>query len=77
MKTAASQNQQPIEKRVAQQVRRDLMIFAGFIAAGFILSVNLDVVGLIHMAQCRRRDVWRADASTPPSPALHRKAATR
>jgi diguanylate cyclase (GGDEF)-like protein len=48
MKTAAIQNQPPIEKRVAQQVRRDLMIFAGFIAAGFILSVNLDVVGLIH-----------------------------
>lgn len=48
MNTAAIQNQPSIEKRVAQQVRRDLMIFAGFIAAGFILSVNLDVVGLIH-----------------------------
>jgi diguanylate cyclase (GGDEF)-like protein len=48
MNTAASHKQQPIEKRVAQQVRRDLMIFAGFIAAGFILSVNLDMIGLIH-----------------------------
>jgi diguanylate cyclase (GGDEF)-like protein len=48
MNTAAIQNQPSIEKRVAQQVRRDLMIFAGFIAAGFILSVNLDVVGLIN-----------------------------
>lgn len=37
-----------VDKRVAQQVRRDILIFAGFIAAGFILSVNLDVVGLIY-----------------------------
>jgi diguanylate cyclase (GGDEF)-like protein len=57
MTAVVNQKQQPsidqkkppsIEKRVSQQVRRDLMIFTGFIAAGFILSVNLDVVGLIH-----------------------------
>ena len=48
MSAAVSQKQPPVETRVAQQVRRDLLIFAGFIAAGFILSVNLDVVGLIH-----------------------------
>jgi len=57
MKTAAIQNQPPIENRVAQQVRRDLMIFAGFIAAGFILSVNLDVLGLIH--------AWATDFEDP------------
>jgi diguanylate cyclase (GGDEF)-like protein len=33
---------------VAQQVQRDLLIFAGFIAAGFILTVNLDVVGILY-----------------------------
>lgn len=48
MNAAMNEKQASIEARVAQQVRRDLMIFAGFIAAGFILSVNLDVVGLIH-----------------------------
>jgi diguanylate cyclase (GGDEF)-like protein len=36
------------ERRVTQQVRRDILIFAGFIAAGFILSVNLDIVGLLY-----------------------------
>lgn len=38
----------PVDRRVTEQVQRDLLIFAGFIAAGFILSVNLDVVGLIY-----------------------------
>ncbi len=48
-KTAASKLVQPsIDRKVAQQVRRDLLIFSGFIAAGFILSVNLDVVGLLY-----------------------------
>jgi diguanylate cyclase (GGDEF)-like protein len=37
-----------VDRRVTQQVQRDLLIFSGFIAAGFILSVNLDVVGLIY-----------------------------
>ena len=36
----------PVDRKVSKQVRRDLLIFAGFIAAGFILSVNLDVIGL-------------------------------
>ncbi len=40
--------QPSIDRKVAQQVRRDLLIFSGFIAAGFILSVNLDVVGLLY-----------------------------
>jgi hypothetical protein len=30
------------------------MIFAGFIAAGFILSVNLDVIGLLYALRGRR-----------------------
>ena len=38
----------PVDRKVSKQVRRDLLIFAGFIAAGFILSVNLDVVGLFY-----------------------------
>jgi len=47
-KASASKSVQSlIDRRVAQQVRRDLLIFSGFIAAGFILSVNLDVVGLL------------------------------
>ncbi len=37
-----------VERSVTSQVRRDMLIFAGFIAAGFILSVNLDVVGLLY-----------------------------
>ena len=37
-----------VDRRVTQQVQRDLLIFAGFIAAGFILSVNLDVVGVLY-----------------------------
>lgn len=40
--------QPSIDRRVAQQVQRDLLIFTGFIAAGFILSVNLDVVGILY-----------------------------
>jgi diguanylate cyclase (GGDEF)-like protein len=48
MTAAATKAQPSIDKRVSQQVRRDLMIFTGFIAAGFILSVNLDVVGLLY-----------------------------
>ncbi len=48
MKTEVMQAPVPVEKRVSQQVRRDLLIFSGFIAAGFILSVNLDVVGLLN-----------------------------
>lgn len=46
----ASVNQTPpsVDGQVACQVRRDLLIFTGFIAAGFILSVNLDVIGLLY-----------------------------
>jgi diguanylate cyclase (GGDEF)-like protein len=40
--------QPSVASLVSKQVRRDLLIFTGFIAAGFILSVNLDVVGLIY-----------------------------
>ncbi len=36
------------EQRINPQVRRDILVFTGFIAAGFILSVNLDVVGLLY-----------------------------
>jgi len=46
--SASKSAQSSIDRRVAQQVRRDLLIFSGFIAAGFILSVNLDVVGLLY-----------------------------
>lgn len=49
MKTDVSQAPVQVEKRVSQQIRRDLLIFTGFIAAGFILSVNLDVVGQLNM----------------------------
>lgn len=35
------------DRSVGQQVRRDLLILAGFLAAGYILSINLDVVGLL------------------------------
>ena len=44
----AKGGQPSVDRRVAQQVQRDLLIFAGFIAAGFILSVNLDVVGILY-----------------------------
>ncbi|MEQ1783924.1 MAG: EAL domain-containing protein [Hyphomonadaceae bacterium] len=48
-KTSAPASTLPsVDRRVQQQVRRDLLIFAGFIAAGFILSVNLDVVGILY-----------------------------
>lgn len=48
MTSPVSQTQPSIDGLVSRQVRRDLLIFTGFIAAGFILSVNLDVVGLIY-----------------------------
>ena len=48
MTTKARPARTSVDRRVTQQVRRDLLIFSGFIAAGFILSVNLDVVGLIY-----------------------------
>lgn len=48
MTSKAKPARNSVDRRVSQQVRRDLLIFAGFIAAGFILSVNLDVVGLIY-----------------------------
>jgi diguanylate cyclase (GGDEF)-like protein len=48
MSVSVNQPQVAADRRVTQQVRRDIMIFAGFIAAGFILSVNLDVVGLLY-----------------------------
>ena len=44
----ANQTQPSVDRRVSQQVWRDLLIFSGFIAAGFILSVNLDVVGWLY-----------------------------
>ena len=47
-KQAEPKTRSPAEQRVNSQVRRDILIFAGFIAAGFILSVNLDVVGLLY-----------------------------
>ena len=48
-KTSGARLAQPsIDRKVAQQIRRDLLIFSGFIAAGFILSVNLDVVGVLY-----------------------------
>ena len=46
--SAAKSTLPSVDRRVEQQVRRDLLIFAGFIAAGFILSVNLDVVGILY-----------------------------
>ena len=48
MTVAAKKTQPSVDRRVAQQVQRDLLIFSGFIAAGFILSVNLDVIGLLY-----------------------------
>lgn len=36
------------KRSIGAAVRRDILIFTGFIAAGFILSVNLDVVGLLY-----------------------------
>lgn len=45
---ADKQARKTAERRVTQQVRRDMLIFTGFIAAGFILSVNLDIVGLLY-----------------------------
>ena len=42
------QPRESVKRRVTAQVRRDMLIFSGFIAAGFILSVNLDVVGLLY-----------------------------
>lgn len=47
-KPAAKQKRSPADRQVTAQVRRDILIFAGFIAAGFILSVNLDVLGLLY-----------------------------
>ncbi len=47
-KPAEPQPRSPAEKRVTAQVRQDILVFSGFIAAGFILSVNLDVVGLLY-----------------------------
>jgi diguanylate cyclase (GGDEF)-like protein len=47
-KPADPKTRSSAEKRINAQVRRDILIFAGFIAAGFILSVNLDVVGLLY-----------------------------
>lgn len=47
-KKAEAQPRSPAEKKVTAQVRRDILVFSGFIAAGFILSVNLDVVGLLY-----------------------------
>ena len=46
--TADAPPRQTAKRRVTAQVRRDMLIFTGFIAAGFILSVNLDVVGLLY-----------------------------
>ena len=46
--TANGQPRQTAKHRVTAQVRRDMLIFIGFIAAGFILSVNLDVIGLLY-----------------------------
>jgi len=48
MTIPVNQTQPSVDGLVSRQVRRDLMIFAGFIAAGFILSVNLDVIGLLY-----------------------------
>lgn len=48
MTTSVNQTQPSVDGQVSRQIRRDLMIFTGFIAAGFILSVNLDVVGLLY-----------------------------
>jgi len=48
MTSKAKAARNSVDRRVTQQVQRDLLIFSGFIAAGFILSVNLDVVGLIY-----------------------------
>ena len=46
--TANAKPRKTAKQRVTEQVRRDMLIFTGFIAAGFILSVNLDVVGLLY-----------------------------
>lgn len=48
MKADVTQAPVSVDRQVSQQIRRDLLIFAGFIAAGFILSVNLDVVGQLN-----------------------------
>jgi diguanylate cyclase (GGDEF)-like protein len=47
-KPAEKKTRSAAERRVSSQVRRDILIFAGFIAAGSILSLNLDVVGLLY-----------------------------
>ena len=43
-----TQSRETVKRKVSAQVRRDILVFAGFIAAGFILSVNLDVVGALY-----------------------------
>ncbi len=45
---ADTQLRDAVKRKVSTQVRRDILIFTGFIAAGFILSVNLDVVGILY-----------------------------
>ena len=59
-KAAAAAHVKPretVKKRVTAQVRRDMLIFTGFIAAGFILSVNLDVVGSLYAVGAEYQDL--------------------
>ena len=53
----AEQKKAKPKRSISAQVRRDIMIFAGFIAAGFILSVNLDVVGLLYRLGTQHGDL--------------------
>ncbi|HOY78045.1 MAG TPA: EAL domain-containing protein [Hyphomonadaceae bacterium] len=45
------------KRSIGAEVRRDILIFTGFIAAGFILSVNLDVVGLLYTLGAQHIDM--------------------
>lgn len=57
-KPAKAAKPRPKAKRsISAQVRRDILIFTGFIAAGFILSVNLDIVGLLYTLGAQHVDM--------------------
>ncbi len=47
MRQSIDRMEEAADRSIGRQVRRDLMVFAGFLAAGYILSINLDVVGLL------------------------------
>lgn len=43
----APREKKPVDP-IARKIRRDVLVLAGFIAAGSVLAVNLDVVGVLH-----------------------------